>query len=75
MLYVLTRHIPTGTGIEGYSAGGADATSVSMDCPPGIAVDSSGNLYITDVYNCLIRKVSISTGILTTFVGTELVRY
>jgi uncharacterized protein (TIGR03437 family) len=36
--------------------------------PPGIAMDSSGNLYIADSANQLIRKVS--GGIITTIAGT-----
>lgn len=33
-------------------------------------MDQAGNLYIADNYNCRIRKVSASTGIITTVVGT-----
>ncbi len=29
-----------------------------------------GNVYIADTYNCRIRKVTVSTGIITTIVGT-----
>ncbi len=34
-----------------------------------------GNVYISDTYNCRIRKVTISTGIITTFAGTGAASY
>ena len=36
--------------------------------PFGITVDSSGNLYVADTINCLIRKIT-SEGVVTTFAG------
>ena len=30
-----------------------------------------GNVYIADSYNCRIRKVTVSTGIITTIAGTS----
>ena len=44
------------------------ATSTSLNLPSGIAVDSSGNLYISDSLNQRIRKVT--NGTITTIVGT-----
>jgi sugar lactone lactonase YvrE len=35
----------------------------------GVAVDSSGNLYISDYYDLLVRKVMFSTGIISTIAG------
>jgi sugar lactone lactonase YvrE len=57
-----------GTGIQGYSGDGAAATSAQLDTPTGVAVDSSGNVYIADSHNHRIRE--ISGGIITTFAGT-----
>ncbi len=45
------------------------ATSAKLGYPMGIAVDSAGNLYIADELNQRIRKVSVSTGIITTMAG------
>ena len=35
----------------------------------GVVLDSSGNLYITDLFNNRIRKVTAATGIITTVAG------
>jgi hypothetical protein len=37
--------------------------------PTGVAVDSAGNLYIADLSNHRIRKVTVATGIITTVAG------
>jgi uncharacterized protein (TIGR03437 family) len=50
-----------GNGISGFSGDGESATSASLYYPQGVAVDSSGNLYIADTYNNRIRKVSSGT--------------
>ena len=60
-----------GNGIEGYSGDGGAATAAEMQNPTAIAVDRSGNIYIADLYNNVIRKVSAS-GIITTFAGDNL---
>lgn len=52
----------------GYSGDGGAATAAELNGPSGIAVDLSGNLYIDDGFNCLVRKVS-STGVITTVAG------
>jgi streptogramin lyase len=58
-----------GDGAYGYSGDGAAATSASLSFPFGVAVDSSGNIYIADSNNRRIRKVAISTGDITTLAG------
>ena len=44
------------------------ATSARLNCPSGVALDSSGNLYIADQSNNRIRKVD-SSGTITTIAG------
>ena len=56
-----------GTGIKGYAGDGATATAASLALPSGVAVDSSGNLYIADTDNHRIRK--ITSGTITTIAG------
>jgi hypothetical protein len=46
-------------------------TGASFRNPSGIVIDSSGtNLYVADTGNYLIRKIVISSGVVTTFAGT-----
>lgn len=47
-----------GTGTAGFSGDGGPAASAELNSPNGVAVDSSGNLYIADSGNCRIRKVT-----------------
>jgi sugar lactone lactonase YvrE len=58
-----------GTGSAGYSGDGGPATSAELREPLGVAVDSSGNLYIADLHNDRIRKVSPG-GTISTVAGT-----
>jgi hypothetical protein len=62
-----------GTGIEGYGGDGSAATAALLDTPTGVAVDSTGNVYIADSHNQRIRKVS--GGIITTIAGTGAAGY
>jgi Bacterial Ig-like domain (group 3)/NHL repeat len=57
------------TGMAGYSGDGGPATSAEISTPTGVAVDSSGNFYVADFGNSVIRKVTASTGIITTVAG------
>ncbi len=58
-----------GNGTAGYSGDGGAATSAELSGPYGMAVDSFGNLYIADTSNNRIRKVTVSTGIISTVAG------
>ena len=58
-----------GNGQYGYSGNGGQATSAVIGSPVSVAVDASGNIYIADYYNYRIRKVTKSTGIITTVAG------
>jgi len=57
-----------GNGTQGFSGDGGPATSAQLTNPMGVAFDSNGNLYITDESN-RIRKVNVSSGIISTVVG------
>ncbi len=57
-----------GNGNFGYSGDGSAATNASLGYPSDVAVDSTGNLFIADVNNEVIRKVD-NSGIITTVAG------
>ncbi len=52
----------------GYSGDNGQATSAQLNLPAGLAVDGSGNLYIADSGNHVIRKVD-SSHVITTVAG------
>jgi uncharacterized protein (TIGR03437 family) len=56
-----------GTGALGFNGDGGPAPSAWLYSPQGVAVDSSGNLYIADTNNFRVRKVA--RGIITTVAG------
>lgn len=47
-----------GDGTNGYTGDGGTATSATLYDPQCVVVDSSGNLYIADTNNNVVRKVS-----------------
>ncbi len=71
------RRISAATGVITTVAGGGSdygenllATAVHLDRPRGVVVDGAGNLFIADALNHRVRKVSASTGLITTVAGT-----
>ena len=48
-----------GNGEKGYSGDGEAAIQTSLTDPYYVAVDGLGNVYITDLENHRIRKVSV----------------
>lgn len=59
-----------GSGIQGFAGDGGPATSAELNWPWAVALDAAGNIYFTDTDNQRIRKVAVSTGIITTVAGT-----
>lgn len=57
-----------GNGTSGFSGDGGQATAAQLKYPTNVAVDLSGNVYITDANNARIRKVT-PAGIISTYVG------
>jgi sugar lactone lactonase YvrE len=64
-----------GTGTNGYSGDGGLATNAELSSPDGAAVDSAGNIYVADTQNCRIRKLTASTGIISTIAGNGTCAY
>ncbi len=58
-----------GNGSFGYAGDGGPATLAQINRPYDTALDATGNLYIVDSQNNLIRKVAVNTGIITTVAG------
>lgn len=56
-----------GSGTSGYSGDGGPATAADLSNPYDVVVDAAGNLYISDYSNYVIRKVTASTGIISTY--------
>ena len=63
-----------GVGTIGFSGDGGPATAAQMNGPIGVIGDTQGNVYISELANARIRRVS-STGIITTIAGTGVEGY
>ena len=48
---------------------GCPATQVALSFPTGVFVDASGNIFIADQANGLVRKIAKASGIITTVAG------
>lgn len=57
-----------GSGTSGSAGDGSKAINALMASPTGVAVDSSGNFYISDTVNSEVRKVV--AGVINAFAGT-----
>jgi sugar lactone lactonase YvrE len=55
-----------GTGVSGYGGDGGPATAAMLYYPLGVVKDSTGNIFIADDGNNVIRKID-TTGTISTF--------
>ncbi len=58
-----------GNGTSGYNGDGIPATAASFGDPYIVATDNAGNLYISDGQQIRVRKVTMSTGLISTVAG------
>ncbi len=68
---ISTGNISTiaGSGSSGYMGDNGTAIYAQLNSPSGIALDANNNIYIADLNNHRIRKVTVSTGVITTIAG------
>lgn len=59
-----------GNGNAKFSGDNGPAIMAELNFPNGLALDNVGNLYIADYNNSRIRKVDLSTSVITTVAGT-----
>jgi len=59
-----------GTGTPGYTGDGGAATAATLAAPSAVAYDASGNLYIADRNNHVVREVVKATGVISTVAGS-----
>ena len=68
-----------GTGVQGYTGDGHPANDAELYYPYGVVLDDSDNLYVCDVNNACIRKVTnpanVGVGIITTIAGNGTAGY
>lgn len=68
---VTTKGVMTtiaGNGIGGFAGDGGSAKLALIADPAGIAIDSAGDIFFSDLGNRRVRKID-TTGIITTFAG------
>jgi trimeric autotransporter adhesin len=58
-----------GTGVLGFAGDGGNALDAQLASPRGVAVDADGSILITDVTNNRIRRIDVSSGVITTIAG------
>jgi uncharacterized protein (TIGR03437 family) len=60
-----------GNNTNGFSGDGGSAINAQLSEPFGAAIDSAGNIYVSDTYNNRVRKVA-PNGTMTTYAGNGL---
>jgi len=55
----------------GYSGDGNTAVNAQFNHPQDLKIDSAGNIYIADFYNCAIRKINTSNIVSTVIGGVQ----
>src|SRR5205823_3100122 len=61
-----------GNGTSGYTGDGGPATAAELKDAAGIAVDTSGDLFLVDTGNDAIREVSMSAALVATVAKAQL---
>jgi len=64
-----------GTSMSGYNGDEIAATTAKLSDVGGIAIDKNNNVFIADGENNRVRKIDITSGIITTVAGTGAAGY
>ena len=59
-----------GTGLKGYTGDGGPARDATFNLPHELRFDKSGNIFVADMNNQVVRRIDARTRIITTFAGT-----
>ncbi len=65
---ILTTVVGNNTGAS--TGDGGPAAQAQVNSPSGVTVDKDGNIYITEVAGHRVRKITASTGVISTIAGT-----
>jgi uncharacterized protein (TIGR03437 family) len=57
-----TQVVIAGNGSAGYSGDGGPAGFAQLNTPNGVALDASGNIYVTDSKNNVVRELTLVSG-------------
>ncbi len=58
-----------GTGVSGFNGDDRPAVEAQLNFPRGLAVDAAGNLYVADMFNHRVRRIT-PEGVITTVAGS-----
>ncbi len=58
-----------GTGEKGFGGDGGPAEKALLNGPFDVAFGGGGNLFFSDTFNNLVRRVDARTGVITTVAG------
>lgn len=64
-----------GTGVAGHSGDGGPATLAKLNSPAGLAFDQTGNLFVADTGNHVIRRIDAISGEINRVAGTGIATF
>ncbi len=64
-----------GTGVAGFSGDGGPAQAAQVNFPQDLEIGPDGNLYFADANNNRVRKIDLTTGVISTIAGTGVAGY
>ena len=65
-----TLHHVAGNGQQGYGGDGGNASLATLGGPKGLVLGQDNSLYVADTENHVIRRIDVTTGLITTVLGT-----